>query len=269
MKKNNKLHTFVICAYKESPYLEESIKSLKKQLIESEIIISTSTPNELIKKIAKKYKLKLAINKNSDGCIDDFSFAYDQAKTKYVTLCHQDDIYLPNYSEKVIKKMEKHKDSLLLFTNYYELRYTKIKKYNLLLIVKRIMNFPFKIGGGKFKRIRKFILSLGNPICAPTVTFNKEKIKEPWKISEFKLNLDWDTWLDISDKYKGRFMYINKPLLYKRINEDSITSLSIKNNIVSKENYLIFKRYWPEKIAKILTKIYGQSEKSNRIEKRR
>ena len=53
MKQNNNLHTFVICAYKESPYLEECIKSLKKQTLKSEIIISTSTPNDLIKKLAE------------------------------------------------------------------------------------------------------------------------------------------------------------------------------------------------------------------------
>ena len=37
-------HTFAICAYKESPYLEECIKSLKNQTIKSNILIATSTP---------------------------------------------------------------------------------------------------------------------------------------------------------------------------------------------------------------------------------
>ena len=47
-------HTFAICAYKESCFLEECVKSLKKQSIESEIFIVTSTPNEYINKILKK-----------------------------------------------------------------------------------------------------------------------------------------------------------------------------------------------------------------------
>ena len=41
-------HTFAICAYKESPYLEECIKSLKNQTIKSNILIATSTPKELL-----------------------------------------------------------------------------------------------------------------------------------------------------------------------------------------------------------------------------
>ena len=34
-------HTFVICAYKESPFLEDCILSLKKQSIRSHIILVT------------------------------------------------------------------------------------------------------------------------------------------------------------------------------------------------------------------------------------
>ena len=51
-------HTFVICAYKESEFLEECVESLKKQTIKSNIIMVTSTPNEHIKKIANKYGIK-------------------------------------------------------------------------------------------------------------------------------------------------------------------------------------------------------------------
>ena len=40
-------HTFVICAYKESAYLEECVKSLKEQKKESNIIMVTSTPNDI------------------------------------------------------------------------------------------------------------------------------------------------------------------------------------------------------------------------------
>ena len=42
-----KTHTFAICAYKESKYLEECIRSLKKQTVETNIILVTSTPNSL------------------------------------------------------------------------------------------------------------------------------------------------------------------------------------------------------------------------------
>ena len=104
--KENSNHTFVICAYKEVPYLEECVKSLLNQTIKSEIIISTSTPNDSIKKLAEKYNIRLAINNEPKGHIDDFCFAYGKAKTKYVTLCHQDDVYYEKFAEETIKKME-------------------------------------------------------------------------------------------------------------------------------------------------------------------
>ena len=52
---NNSLanHTFAICAYKESPYLQECIDSLKSQTIKSNIIICTSTPCEYISDIGR------------------------------------------------------------------------------------------------------------------------------------------------------------------------------------------------------------------------
>ena len=52
-----KNHTFVICAYKESQYLEECIKSVLNQNVKSNVIISTSTPNEYINNLAKKYDI--------------------------------------------------------------------------------------------------------------------------------------------------------------------------------------------------------------------
>ena len=57
MKKNK--HTFVVLAYKESKYLEESIKSVLNQTVKTNVVIGTSTPNKYISKIAKKYNLKV------------------------------------------------------------------------------------------------------------------------------------------------------------------------------------------------------------------
>ena len=48
-------HTFVICAYHESEYLENCIRSLKKQTTLSNVILSTSTPNQTIYALCEKY----------------------------------------------------------------------------------------------------------------------------------------------------------------------------------------------------------------------
>ena len=54
-------HTFAICAYKESPYLEECVESLKNQEQQSNILMVTSTPNEYIKKISQKYNIEISL----------------------------------------------------------------------------------------------------------------------------------------------------------------------------------------------------------------
>lgn len=263
---NNTNHTFVICAYKEIPYLEECVKSLKNQSIKSRIVIATSTPNDFIKNIAKKYDVELAINPEKKGHINDFGFAYNQAKTKYVTLCHQDDVYDEKFAEITIKKMDKEENPIIAFTDYYELRDEKIVKNNMLLLVKRLINFPLRIFK-KSKRVRLFTLSLGNAICAPTVTYNRELIDVPIKQSNLKSNIDWDTWIEFAKK-KGSFIYIGIPLLKRRIHEESTTTEVIINNTKNKEDYEIFCRFWPNFIAKKLVKIYSKSEDSNKIERK-
>ena len=261
MTNNN--HTFVICAYKEQPYLDDCIKSLKKQTIKSEIIVSTSTPNELTEKIAKNNNVKLVINNKTTGHINDFCFAYDQAKTKYVTLCHQDDIYYEDFAEKMIDKMERSKNPIIGFSNYNELRDGKAIKHKTILFIKRLINFPL-LFFPKSKKVRLFTLSVGNAICSPSVTYNKELVERPIKQSNLKANIDWDTYIDLAKK-DGSFVYISKPILEHRIHESSTTTKVINNNIMKQEDYLIFKRFWPDRIAKFLTKIYTISEKSNNL----
>ena len=49
-------HVFVVLAYKESKELENCIKSVLNQSIKTNVVIATSTPNNYIKTIAKKWK---------------------------------------------------------------------------------------------------------------------------------------------------------------------------------------------------------------------
>ena len=67
-----KRHTFVICAYKESPYLEECIKSVIAQRDYSEVILSTSTPNEFIKNMCNKYAIPMFVNDGDTGISQDW-----------------------------------------------------------------------------------------------------------------------------------------------------------------------------------------------------
>ena len=85
------MHTFVICAYQESPYLEECADSLLAQTVESRILIATSTDNEHIRRIAKARGLEVRFSGRPSDIAGDWNYAYRQAERKYVTIAHKDD----------------------------------------------------------------------------------------------------------------------------------------------------------------------------------
>lgn len=259
----NYSHTFAVCAYKESQYLEECIKSLLAQSIKSEIVIATSTPNEHINGIAEKYGLPVFVNTGVAGIAGDWNFAYSLAKTEYVTLAHQDDTYEPTYAEKILQKAEKCKNPIIAFSEYFEIRNGEKVYKNKLLRVKKIMNFPFRLFK-KSRFMRRRVLSFGCPICCPAVTYNIKNCRDLKFNTDFQNSCDWDAWERIS-KYKGSFVYLKQPLMGHRIHEESTTTEMIENSRRSQEELILFKRFWPGFIAKPLAKLFASSTKSNSV----
>ena len=126
-------HTFAICAYKESPYLEECVKSLLKQTVKSNIILVTSTPCSYIENICERYKIPCYVNTGDSGITQDWNFAYSKCNTSIITIAHQDDIYFEQYTEQLMDSMKAVKRPLIFFTDYYELRKGELIGNNKLL----------------------------------------------------------------------------------------------------------------------------------------
>lgn len=262
---DNIIHTFVVLAYKESKYLEECIKSVLNQRYNSKVIIATSTPNDFIKKQAKKYNLDIIVNKNPRGIGGDFDFAISCAKTTLVTIAHQDDIYDYNYSYDIVNKYNKNKNSIIVFPDYYEIKNDKKVYKNTNLRIKRILLFPLRfklLNNSKFFKRR--VLSFGCAICCPSVTFVKEKIEFPLFECDFKCDVDWNAW-EILSKKKGNFSFVKKSLMGHRVHEESTTTEIINDHIRTKEDLEMFKRFWPTFIANFINKFYVKSEKSNNV----
>lgn len=258
-----KKHTFAICAYKESKYLEDCIRSVKKQENTSEIILCTATPNKYISDLCEKYNIPMFVNNGEHGITQDWNFAYECAKTKYVTITHQDDVYYENYSINAISRMEKSRHPLIYFTNYDELREGKRVKDNRLLKVKRLMLIPLKNPAhSKSIFLRRRVLSFGCPICCPSVAFAKENLPDKIFKSGFRSCEDWEAWEKLS-KLKGDFLYDTEILVSHRIHEESETSLIIGDNARSKEEYTMYRKFWPKFIVNLLLRFYSTSQKSN------
>ncbi len=261
-------HTFVVLAYKESPYLEDCLKSVLNQTIKTNVLIATSTPNDYIKKMAQKYHLKVQVNKESKGIGYDFDFALSVGATDLVTIAHQDDIYDESYAEEIIKAYEYNPEAIIIFPNYYEIKNGAKETKNINLLIKRLLLFPlrFKVVSG-WQGVKRFAIRFGSAIGCPSVTFVKKKCPKRVFASKLKCNVDWLAWERLS-KRKGKFIYIPKYLMGHRIHEESTTTQIIQANIRTEEDFFMFQKFWPKSIARVLTRFYAHSEKNNNLDKR-
>lgn len=258
-------HTFAICAYKKSPYLEECIKSLLNQTVKSKIIIATSTPNDYIFGLAEKYKLSVFVNAGEGGITQDWNFALSKVQTKLATIAHQDDIYEPEYTEFFVKALKGSKKPLIVFSDYGEIRNGRKTTDVSMLKIKKIMLLPLRIKVLKGSRfIRRRVLSIGDAICCPSVMYAIRNIEQPLFMNHYICCEDWEAWEKLS-RQKGDFIYVPKPLMYHRIHEESTTTktLEVGGRIV--ENYEMFCKFWPSPIAKAINTLYTRSEKSNEL----
>lgn len=254
-------HAFVICAYKENPHLEETIKSLLSQTLKSQISISTSTPNAYIKGLADKYDLPVWVNPVSAGSGSDWNFAYERAKAELVTLAHQDDIYEPKFLEETLKAMERHKDPILIYTKYYELRETGMVSDSRFLKIKHIMNTVSSLIPSS-KILRRFVLGFGCSICCPSVTYNKRKIGNVDFGTGYQNSHDWEAFVRLA-KLSGEYVYVPQDLVGHRVYMESQTTKSIANGVRNREDFEILNSIWPRPIARFIMMFYKKSLGNN------
>lgn len=260
-------HTFVVCAYKENPYIGDTISSLQAQTVATRVILSTSTPNDYLREVCEKYRVPMVVNPHPHLAGDDWNYGYDSAETSLVTMAHQDDYYDPRFVERMLAALNAYDPGELLigFTDYYELRDGERVYENMLLRIKRILNAPLGhrwCNGSKF--VKKRILSLGDPICCPAVTLVKQNLGSSPFDTTYKNSCDYKTWVDFAHM-DGRFVYIPEALVGHRIYAESATSLNLGEDIRKGEDLEILSSLWPRPIAKFVNKVYALSEKSNAL----
>ncbi len=312
-------HTFVICAYKESPYLEKTIQSILGQTVLGNVLISTSTPNDYVCSLAEKYHIPLKINDHHGTLGEEWNFGYDQAKTPLVTLAHQDDYYEPEFLGSVLdvfngrscsdkamssafapavnsnpssayainsnpvytpttnlnpasttdiylnpaSNLNLRDKQLISFTDYFEIRGEKRVYKNTILAIKRILLFWMRLKGLQASRFFKlWTLRFGNPICCPSITYNKGTLGPSIFNTTFVNSLDYLELVELA-KMPGFFLYIDKPLMGHRIHEESATTKNIADSSRRREDFQIFEMLWPRWIAHLIAHFYAKSEESN------
>ena len=266
MEYTGKDHTFAVCACGESRYLAECIRSLMRQTVRSRIILCTSTPNKMIEKLSEENGLQLYIRDGESGIAPDWNFAYEMSDTPLVTLAHQDDIYEPLFLEETLARIRTERKPLIAFTDYFELRGDR-RVYadgNRNLRIKEWMLMPLRRASlAESRFVRRRILSLGSPVCCPSVTYVKEALPEKIFQPHFQADLDWQAWERLS-RLTGSFCYIPKALMGHRIHGESATTRVIgAHRNRSQEDLEMFRAFWPEGIARVLNHFYAAGQDQN------
>ncbi len=252
-------HTFAVCAYKESPYLEECVRSLAEQTIKTNILIATSTPCEYISNIAKEYQIPLYVREGKSDIRDDWNFAYDQAKTEWVTIAHQDDKYDKDYVKEFLDTIVKYQNPIAFVTDYIPIKNGKIGSRDINSRIRKILRKPLKNPKKARKRFwKRAILSLGNSICCPAVTYHKSVLGASFFTSELKYNIDWDTFLKIADT-EGSFCYTEKPLTFYRVHDGATSKEWIVNHTREKDDIYMFRKFWPKWVVNIIMIFYKKA----------
>ena len=183
------------------------------------------------------------------------------ADAEFVTIAHQDDMYCRNYGEELLRAAAKYPDMTVFTSDYAILKNKKVIIGDKMLWVKRFLRIPLRFHRlCSLKPVKIMPLVFGNPICCPATTYSKKLLGEPFVQSGYQFALDWDHMVQLAGK-KGRFICVEKPLIYYRVHEGATTNACIKDNRRVKEETEMFSRFWPEPVVRLIMKGYSSAYK--------
>ena len=274
-RKSGPRHSFAVCAYGESPYLEACLKSLKAQTVPSEILICTSTPNRHVEQLAEKYGIPLKVRDIQQeggvrGIGADWNYAFRSAGGEYVTLAHQDDIYEKHYTETVLREAERWPDMDLFTCSAVTVKNGRPERFpGAPEIVKTLLRIPLRFRSlAHLTWVKRLVFRFGNPVICPSVSYRKRTVEAmmrntapdgPGPFSETrKFILDWEFLFDLAAE-GGRWICDETPRMFYRVHSGAATAECIKDHARESEEQEMFRKLWPRKAADLILKYYRRS----------
>lgn len=252
-------HVFVVPAYGQSPYLAQCLASLQAQRRPSPIVVSSSTPHAGLMELAERHGARLVTHAENRGIGHDWNAALAAVDAEWVTLAHQDDVYLPGFAADTLAAIDQHPACQLVCTGYAEQVDERVRTLTPLLLIKRLLLELGFLGRAAIDSpaARQRVLRFGCPIACPSVTL-RHPGRSPFFREDLRLNLDWDAWLRLS-RQAGAFVYLRQTLMLHRIHRGSETSGGIRGGARAREDRLMFEQLWPPAIAGLLARAYALS----------
>jgi len=259
------VHCFVVPAHGESPHLDDCLRSLSEQTVKTAISISTSTPNHHIRALAERYGVPLHVNPVRGGIGADWNFALEAAETPWVTLAHQDDIYLPQFAARMLQALSDCRDGILVFSGYEEIEGSHVRSTSTLLRIKQALLELGFVGGSRATRrfFKTNALRFGCAIACPSATINVAATGLRFR-TDLKVDLDWAAWLQLARR-PGAFIYLRDILMRHRVHAESETSAAISAGHRLAEDRTVLRSLWPEPLAQAILASYRIAYRSNQV----
>jgi len=260
-------HAFSIAAYGQSPHLRACIDSILSQSNGgSTVVLTTSTPSAFLDRVAADYQMTLMVNPLRSGIASDWNFALTAPDAQFVTVAHQDDIYHADYTKFMFVAINRHPNALIAFSNNTEHTPGGPRKVNINLRIKRTLSAR-AFGAHEVLdclRDKRRLLSLGNPVCCPSVIINRSLVPDFRFVESMKSNLDWEAWWRLAH-LPGDFVYVKTPLVSKGVHAESETSALIANQLREQEDRQMFDQFWPRPVAAAIAMLYKLGYRANRV----
>lgn len=216
--------TVCIPTYNGERYLAEAIRSVLLQIDKiSCVIVSDDGSKDSTIHIVNSFnhkKIKKVFHKKNLGMVGNWNYLIESVDTEYLTIFHQDDVYYPNYFEKVYESIL-NQGADLGYTDVETLNSKNEKYFDPKFEIKRRISSENRLWEGQ-KMLRT--LFYGCFINCPTVMYKTEIFnKVGFFDASYQFVQDWDFWFRVALS-SCKASYIPSKLYGYRIHESNATT---------------------------------------------
>ena len=210
--------SIAMATYNGEKYISEQIDSLLKQTVSfSELIICDDCSKDNTRQILKTYadkdsRIKVYFNETNLGFKKNFEKAVSLCTSQYIALSDQDDIWVPEHLELLIKAYESN-DCVLACGNAF----VADAKGN--PVGYKCKPDTYYVSQNPDTQFLQVLYSI--PVQGCTAFFKKDDFKEYLPIPETQKF--HDQWLALLAITKGKIFFVNDGLLYYRTHSNNVT----------------------------------------------
>lgn len=215
-----------IATYNGEKYIKEQLDSILCQIGEdAEVIISDDGSTDKTLKIIREYndkRIKIFINTVKKGFTHNFENAIKQSSGDYIFLSDQDDVWLPNKVEYILKYIQE--DTLVLTDAW---------------MCDKNLNLSKQMS--QWRTYKKGYLTnlYKSNYLGCSMAFSKQMLLFFLPIPK-KIIYGHDTWFGLLAELKYKILYLKEPMLYYRRHPNTITLIGKSK---SKYSFLFMAKY--------------------------